>query len=76
MYVEMYLELRLRVLSWYRIWRPGPEDGRRNFGDLWKRVYLQFGFVFIQDMVERALVEEIIGVCVVCVVVGVAGSDL
>lgn len=26
----------------------------------WKRVYLEFGFVFIQDMVERALIEEIV----------------
>ena len=45
-----------------RVWRPGPEDGRDNDGqDSWKKVYLNFGFVFIQDMVERALVEEIVG---------------
>ena len=43
-----------------RVWRPGPEDGRENPFDSWKRVYLEFGFVFIQDMVERALMEEIV----------------
>ena len=44
----------------YRVWRPGPEDGRSNILGNWNRVYLEFGFVFIQDMVERALLEEIV----------------
>ena len=35
------------------MWRPGPE----NQG--WKRRYLDAWFIFIQDMVERALVEEL-----------------
>ena len=43
-----------------RVWRPGPEDGRLEEFSSWKRVYLEFGFVFIQDMVERALMEEIV----------------
>lgn len=43
-----------------RVWRPGPEDGRSDPLDVWKRVYIEFGFVFIQDMVERALMEEIL----------------
>ena len=44
-----------------RVWRPGPEDGRDHaIRDQWKRVYLDYGFIFIQDMVERAVVEEIV----------------
>ena len=43
-----------------RVWRPGPEDGRLEALYKWKRVYQQYGFVFIQDMVERALLEEIV----------------
>jgi hypothetical protein len=43
-----------------RVWKPGPEDGRLETLSVWKRVYLEFGFVFIQDMVERALLEEIV----------------
>ena len=43
-----------------RVWRPGPEDGRNDPLNSWKRVYLEFGFIFIQDMVERALLEEIV----------------
>ena len=38
------------------MWFEGPE------GDvLWKRRYLGGGFVFLQDMVERAIIDEIIG---------------
>ena len=45
----------------HRVWHPGPEDGRDLEGlGIWKRVYLEYGFVFIQDMVERALIEEIV----------------
>lgn len=37
------------------VWTPGPE----NTG--WKKAYLSQGFSFLQDMVERALAEEIVG---------------
>lgn len=39
----------------YRIWYPGPENLE------WKRRYLEAGFIFVQDMVERGVMEEIVG---------------
>ena len=40
----------------FRVWFEGSE------GDLiWKRRYLGGGFIFLQDMVERAVVEQIVG---------------
>ena len=42
-------------LLFNRIWYPGPER------EPWKRRYLDAGFIFIQDMVERAVLEEIVG---------------
>lgn len=38
------------------VWTPGPE----NRG--WKRVYLQGWFIFIQDLMERAVAEQLAGV--------------
>ena len=38
-----------------RIWYPSPE---RN---LWKRRYLDAGFIFIQDMIERGAIEVLSG---------------
>ncbi len=37
------------------IWHPGPEDAR------WKKLYFSGLFIFLQDMIERATVEEIVG---------------
>lgn len=37
------------------IWYPGPENLE------WKRRYLEAGFIFVQDMVERAIIDEIVG---------------
>ena len=40
----------------FRVWFEGPE------GDIiWKRRYLGGGFIFLQDMVERGVVEQILG---------------
>lgn len=38
-----------------RVWYPGPEE------EFWKRRYLTGGFIFLQDMIERASLEEIVG---------------
>ena len=37
------------------IWHPGPEDA------WWKKVYFSGLFIFLQDMLERATVEQIAG---------------
>jgi ABC-type multidrug transport system ATPase subunit len=37
------------------IWSPGPDNTS------WKKRYLDAGFIFIQDMVERGLLEAIVG---------------
>ena len=37
------------------VWIPGPEN------EGWKRVYLGGMFIFVQDMVERALAEHFTG---------------
>ena len=37
----------------HRVWFPGPE--RR----IWKQRYFDAGFVFLQDMIERAVLETV-----------------
>lgn len=39
----------------YSIWYPGPEN------NAWKARYLDGFFIFVQDMIERAVMEEILG---------------
>ena len=41
------------TLPIHRIWYPGPE--RR----IWKQRYFDAGFVFLQDMIERAVLETV-----------------
>ena len=43
----------------FRVWVPGPEDLD------WKKVYLYFWFIYLQDMMERATLQEILNKTVV-----------
>ena len=36
-------------------WRPGP--GPRGSNSFWQYMYINFGFVFLQDLIERTFVE-------------------
>ena len=40
-------------LPMYRIWFPGPER------KIWKQRYFDAGFIFLQDMIERAVLEAV-----------------
>ena len=42
-----------------RVWIPGPEDLD------WKKVYLYFWFIYLQDVMERAVLQEILNKTVV-----------
>ena len=53
--MHVYVDLSPDPLSHTRVWTPGPE----NSG--WKKRYLFGMFIFIQDMVERAMAEELVG---------------
>lgn len=39
----------------FSIWYPGPEN------HLWKSRYIDGFFIFVQDMIERAVLEEVVG---------------
>lgn len=45
----------MHLLLCCSIWYPGPED------EFWKARYIDGFFIFVQDMIERAVMEEIIG---------------
>ena len=49
--VELSIEIDSSLFS--SIWYPGPED------DFWKARYIDAFFIFVQDMIERAVMEEI-----------------
>ena len=55
--INAYLPFRISVqvvqfmLVVFRYWRPGPENS------YWRMTYKFFGFIFIQDMVDRGITE-------------------
>ena len=38
----------------FRVWLTGPEDVD------WKKAYLYFWFIYLQDVMERAVLQEIL----------------
>ena len=48
-----------RSCAIFRVWIPGPEDFD------WKKVYLYFWFIYLQDVMERAVLQEILNKTVV-----------
>lgn len=53
--VQLHDKVYLFLFVVCSIWHPGPENSS------WKRRYIIGMFIFVQDLVERAMLEEIVG---------------
>ena len=51
--MHMHTHTHTHTHTHHSVWVPGPEDDR------WKRIYILGWFVFVQDMIERALAEQL-----------------